>query len=117
MTRRRWGARLVAVLGIAVAIGGLALIFTDDPLPPSGPEIERSLDVTIGDADDREAATCRRDGATWRCKAGPATYRDTVDRDRCWTAERAGRRGERFPETLDNCVDDGDTATPGSSYD
>ena len=88
-----------------MAIGGLARIFTDDPLPPSGPEIERSLDAEIGTGE-RDVAVCSAAEGGWRCQAGPAAYRVTVDRERCWSAERVGRRGKKFPKALDGCVDD-----------
>ena len=107
----------MAIIGIAVAVGGLYRIFTDDPLPPSGPEIERSLDAEIG-REDRELAVCHREARVWRCQAGPASYRVTVDRERCWSAERVGRRGRRFPKTLEGCVDDvPDDPTPLERYD
>ena len=59
--------RLLAVLGIAVAIAGLAVIFTEDPVPPTTTEIERSLAAVYDGV--RTPFTCEQMGAAWSCGA------------------------------------------------
>ena len=102
--RRRWGARFLAVLGIAVVVAALAQIFTENPEPPATAEIERSLAAVLDG--ERIPATCEQMGAAWSCRVGKARYTVVADQDRCWTGERVSRRGRACPLRIDGCVDD-----------
>ena len=95
--------RFLALLGIAVAVGGLALIFTEDPEPPTTAEIERSLAAALDG--ERTPFTCEQMGAAWSCRARRVRYTVVADRDRCWTGEKVRGRASA-PARLEGCVDD-----------
>ncbi len=93
----------MAILGLGVAVAGLALIFTDDPVPPTTAEIERSLAAVLDGR--RTPVACEQMGAGWSCRVRRVRYTIVPDRNRCWTGERVGGRGSG-PPRLDGCVDD-----------
>ena len=93
----------LAVLWIGVAVVGLALIFTDDPEPPTTAEIERSLQAAYDG--ERTPFTCEQMGAGWSCLARRVRYVVVADQERCWTGEKVRGRASA-PARLEGCVDD-----------
>jgi hypothetical protein len=118
--RRRWGARVSAVLALVIVVVALAQIFTEEPRPPSPGALAQSVNGEVGGLS-LTVEPCRRDRRrdTWRCTVDatgsglPIEYRVSMTAVRCWRAWRVAARSYGLPSSSEGCVDDVDALVSG----